>query len=97
VGRTAKAQKEVLELIRLQAQGKHLAHPIAAVYAGLGDYDQAFRWFDVAYKARDGSLILLKTDPTLDPLRDDPRFRRTLAKDEVVLRPRVLTFTANNC
>jgi hypothetical protein len=36
VGRTAKAQKEVLELIRLQAQGKHLAHPIAAVYAGLG-------------------------------------------------------------
>jgi hypothetical protein len=53
-----------------------------------GDYDQTFRWLDVAYKAGDGSLILLKTDPTLDPLRDDPRFRRTLAKDEVVLRPR---------
>ena len=80
VGRTAKAQKEVLELIRLQAQGKHLAHPIASVYAGLGDYDQAFRWLDVAYKARDGSLILLKTDPTLDPLRDDPRFAALLRK-----------------
>ena len=83
MGRTAKAQKEVLELIRLQAQGKHLAHPIAAVYAGLGDYDQAFRWLDVAYKARDGSLIPLKTDPTLDPLRDDPRFAALLLKMEL--------------
>ena len=80
MSRTAKAQKEVLELIRLQAQGKHLAHPIAAVYAGLGDYDQAFRWLDVAYKARDGSLILLKTDPTFDSLRDDPRFAALLRK-----------------
>jgi len=80
VGRTAKAQKEVLELIRLQAQGRHLAHPIAAVYAGLGDYDQAFRWLDVAYKGRDGSLILLKTDPTFASLRDDPRFAALLRK-----------------
>jgi len=80
VGRTAKARREVLELIRLQEQGKHLAHPIAAVYAGLGDYKQAFHWLDVAYKARDGSLILLKTDPTLDPLRDDPRFAALLRK-----------------
>jgi TolB-like protein/DNA-binding winged helix-turn-helix (wHTH) protein len=80
VGRTAKARKEVLELIRLQAQGRHLAHPIAAVYAGLGEYDQAFRWLDVAYKARDGSLILLKTDPTFDSLRDDPRFAALLRK-----------------
>jgi len=48
-----------------------------------GDYDQAFRWFDVAYKARDGSLILLKTDPTPDPLRDDPRFAVLLRKMEL--------------
>ena len=74
VGRAAKARKELLELIRLQSQGKHLAYVIAMVYAGLGDRDQAFHWLDVAYNARDGSLILLKTDPTFDPLRGDSRF-----------------------
>jgi len=80
VGRAAKARKELLELQRLQAQGKNLAYVISVVYAGLGDRDQAFHWLDLAYKARDGALILLKTDPAVDPLRGDPRFAELLRK-----------------
>ncbi|PYX31024.1 MAG: hypothetical protein DMG80_11050 [Acidobacteria bacterium] len=80
VGRTAKARKELVELQRLEGQGKQLAYSIAVVYASLGDHDQAFHWLDVAYRARDGSLILLKTDPSLDVLREDPRFTELLRK-----------------
>jgi TolB-like protein/DNA-binding winged helix-turn-helix (wHTH) protein len=80
VGRAAKARKELGELQQLQSQGKHLAYVISVVYAGLGDRDQAFHWLDVAYEARDGLLILLKTDPTMDPLRSDPRFAELLRK-----------------
>jgi len=80
IGRAAKARKELLELQRLQSQGKHLAYVISIVYAGLGDRDQAFHWLDVAYEAHDGVLILLKTDPTMDPLRSDPRFAELLRR-----------------
>ena len=80
VGRTAKARKELVELQRLEDQGKQLAYSIAVVYASLGDHDQAFHWLDVAYSARDGSLILLKSDPSLDVLREDPRFAELLRK-----------------
>ena len=80
VGRVAKARKELVELQRLEAQGKKLAYSIAVVYASLGDRDQAFHWLEVDYRARDGSLILLKTDPAIDPLREDPRFAELLRK-----------------
>lgn len=80
VGRAAKARKELLELQQLQSQGKHLAYVISIVYAGLGDRDQAFHWLDAAYQSRDGSLILLKTDPAFDSLRGDPRFADLLRK-----------------
>jgi TolB-like protein len=80
VGRVAKARKELGELQRLESQGKKLAYSIAVVYASLGDRDQAFHWLEVTYRARDGSLILLKTDPAIDPLREDPRFAELLRK-----------------
>jgi TolB-like protein/DNA-binding winged helix-turn-helix (wHTH) protein/Tfp pilus assembly protein PilF len=80
VGRVAKARKELVELQRLEAQGKQLAYSIAVVYASLGDRDQAFHWLEVSYQARDGSLILLKTDPSIDSLRDDRRFAELLRK-----------------
>src|SRR6266850_1051399 len=80
VGRVANARKELLQLQRLEAQGKQLAYLISVVYANLGDRDQAFHWLDVAYKSRNGALILLKTDPAMDPLRSDPRFRELLKR-----------------
>jgi serine/threonine protein kinase len=43
-------------------------------YADLGDKDQAFRWLSIAYHERDSSLLSLKTDFLLDPIRSDPRF-----------------------
>lgn len=79
-GRSALARKELQELRQLQTQGRDLAYVLAVVYATLGDRDQAFHWLEVAYKSRNGSLILLKTDPAMDPLRNDPRFAELLRK-----------------
>lgn len=47
---------------------------IAALYAGLGNKDEAFKWLNTAYEQRDWQMESLKTDFLLDPLRSDPRF-----------------------
>ena len=80
VGRRERARKELAEMQRLQARGKNVAHAMAVAYAALGEREQAFHWLDVAVKDREGSLILLKTDPTLDSLRGDPRFSALVKK-----------------
>ena len=46
----------------------------------LGDKDQAFAWLGKAYQERDGFLVWLKVDPSLDSLRSDPRFQALLRK-----------------
>jgi len=48
--------------------------------ARLGDKDKAFEYLEKAYQQRNPLLYLLQVEPTLDPLRDDPRF------DELVRR-----------
>ena len=53
---------------------------IAAVYAGLGDKEQAFAWLEKAYENRDFFMTYLKVYPGLDPLRSDPRFGRLMAR-----------------
>ncbi|HEV8590844.1 MAG TPA: hypothetical protein VGQ55_01980 [Pyrinomonadaceae bacterium] len=47
---------------------------VAAAYAAVGDKDTAFAELEKAYRAHDWFLQRLKTDPFMDPLRDDPRF-----------------------
>ena len=50
------------------------------MYAGLDEKDQAFEWLEKAYGVRDKGIRYLKVDPTLDPLRSDPRFQVLLRK-----------------
>ena len=47
-----------------------LIHP----YLALGDYDEAFAWFERAYQEKSETLQYLKVDPFFDPVRKDPRF-----------------------
>ena len=60
--------------------GHGSAYRIAALYADLGDKDQAFRWLDTAYQDRDWQLVGLNSDFYLDPLRSDPRFAELVRK-----------------
>ena len=60
--------------------GYSSAYDIAALYADLGDRDQAFRWLNIAYQDRDVALLGLKTDFLLDPLRSDSRLAELVRK-----------------
>jgi len=50
------------------------------VYAVRGEKDKAFEWLDTAIEIRDRGLNLVLGDPTLDNLRDDPRFADALKR-----------------
>ncbi len=49
-------------------------HSIAEINAALGRIDEAFRWLNKAFEQHDMQMVSLKTNPTLDGLRSQPRF-----------------------
>lgn len=49
-------------------------------HAALGEKDKAFAELNKAYEKREYFLVLLKVDPRLDPLRDDPRFAELMRR-----------------
>ncbi len=73
-GNREAAQKIIAELQELAKSRYVSSYQIAAVYAGLGEKDQAFAWMQKAYDERSDGLVNLKVDPRLDSLRSDPRF-----------------------
>jgi hypothetical protein len=46
----------------------------AVIYAQLGDKEAAFAALNRAWEVRDASLLDIKVNPFLDPLRSDPRY-----------------------
>jgi Flp pilus assembly protein TadD len=74
----AEAQSALDQLKELSKQRYVPAVYTAAVYAGLGEKDNAFEWLKKGYEER--SIIRIKVDPTLDPLRSDPRFHDLLRR-----------------
>jgi len=73
-GKKEQALKTIAELQGL-AKSKYVSpYQIAAIYAGLGDKDQAFAWLEKAYQERSDWLVNLNRDQRLDTLRSDPRF-----------------------
>lgn len=75
-GNRAAAMKALASLESTASSGHYVpAVYSAAIYAGLGDRDQAMKWLEKAYGERTEYLIYLKVEPMADPLRSDPRFR----------------------
>ena len=48
---------------------------IAVVYAGLGEKENAMEWLERAYDERDGSLVFMNVDPSLESLHGNERFQ----------------------
>ena len=73
LGRHADA-KAVLAKMKA-ANGDGLAYQYATIYAQWGNTPKALEWLETALRVGDPGLILLKTDPLMDPLRKEPRFQ----------------------
>ena len=73
LGRHADAEGE---LVKLKAtQGDAAAYQYATIYAQWGNRAMALEWLETALRLRDPGLEFLKTDPLMDPLRQEPRFQ----------------------
>jgi len=73
LGRQADASAE---LARIKAYwGDAAPYQYAEIYAQWGDHSKALAWLETAMRSRDAGLVYLKTDPLLDPLRNEPRFQ----------------------
>ena len=62
----------------LVADSVFTVRQIAVLYTRLGDEETALQWIERAALSDDLSLALVATDPSLDPLRDDPRMQRLM-------------------
>ncbi len=82
-GEARRVLSELADLAALQGtENKRYVSPytIAAIYTGLGEKDQAFKWLERAYEERDVWLMNLKVDPVFARLRSDKRFQDLLTR-----------------
>ena len=84
-GKRSEAQQVLTDLQQLQDQRYVSPYTVAAIYAGLGDREQAFKWLETAVETRDIWLMNLKVDPVFTKLRSERQFTDILAR--IRLRP----------
>jgi len=76
LGRQADAETALARFKALEGNAR--AYSYAAIYAQWGDTPKALEWLETALQLHDPGLIDLKTDPLLDPLRNEPRFQAVM-------------------
>src|SRR5687768_6896753 len=84
-GKRTDAQQVLTDLQQLQDQRYVSPYTVAAIYAGLGDKEQTFKWLETAVETRDIWLMNLKVDPVFAKLRSERKFTDILAR--IRLRP----------
>ena len=62
------------ELQEKHTRNEGPAFDVAAIYAGLGDKDQAFVWLEKGFTDRSGRLGRTNWEVGFESLRGDPRF-----------------------
>src|SRR5262249_10866430 len=79
-GRRAEAMAIIKELEVKFERHEALGQDLAAVYAGLGDKDQAFEWLEKDFQAHSGLLARTRWYVPYEPLRSDPRYSDLLRR-----------------
>ena len=73
--------REVLMRLRAMAVARYVPPTsFAWVHLGLGEFDEVFRWLDLAVDECDQFLMPIKSYAFLDTIRNDPRFPGLLEK-----------------
>ena len=84
-GKRVEAEQVLRDLEQLQCQRYVSPYTVAAIYAGLGNQEQAFTWLEKAVEERDVWLMNLKVDPVFAKMRSNRKFVDLLAR--IRLRP----------
>ncbi|HSJ65861.1 MAG TPA: BTAD domain-containing putative transcriptional regulator [Gemmatimonadaceae bacterium] len=72
---------ELLERLRALGDSRWVdPYYIAIPHVGLGEADLALEWLRRTYQERSSSAVHFRSDPLLDPVRSDPRFRALLQR-----------------
>lgn len=80
VGQGASARK-LLERLRHPSPNQYVPpFSVALVYLGLGERDHAIDWLEKAFDDRSTLMAYAYTDPLLDPVRSDARFRHLVQR-----------------
>ena len=76
-----KDARQILDDLSTLAQGKYVApHFFAGIHIGLGENDRALEYLEKSYAEHCHWLIYLHIDPSMDSLRDNPRFQELLRR-----------------
>jgi eukaryotic-like serine/threonine-protein kinase len=79
-GRTNEALKVLDELTTLAKQKYVAPHFFAGIHIGLREYDRAMEYLEKSFEEHSHWLIYLHIDPSMDVLRDSPRFQDLLRR-----------------
>jgi tetratricopeptide (TPR) repeat protein len=79
-GERDKARVLIKELEERNQREYVLPTAMAWAYTGLGEFDAAFHWLEVALEQHTSTLLLLRAGLMFDPLRADPRFADLLSR-----------------
>src|SRR5271154_2957491 len=72
---------QVLDDLQKLAKERYVApHFFAGIYVGLGKHDRAIEYLEKSYAEHCHWLIYLHIDPSMDDLRNDPRFHDLLRR-----------------
>lgn len=74
-GRKVEALQILGKLEKLSTRKYITSSYLAAIYAGLGENDQAFEWLEKAFAERALWLIYIRGEPMFDSLRADARYQ----------------------
>ena len=79
-GRTKEASEMFEELTRLAEQKYVAPYFFAGIQIGLGENDLAIDYLEKAYEEHSHWLIYLHLDPSMDGLRENPRFQNLMRR-----------------
>jgi eukaryotic-like serine/threonine-protein kinase len=79
-GRRSEAESVLAELKELSKKRYVSPVDVAAIYAGLGERDQAFAWLGKGSAEHSVGMLSLKVNPRFEVLRADPRFTDLLRR-----------------
>ncbi|MGA9886742.1 MAG: protein kinase [Candidatus Acidiferrales bacterium] len=77
-GRTNEASQMLDDLTQLAKQKYVAPYFFAGIHIGLGEHDRAIEYLEKSYEEHSHWLIYLHIDPSMDELRDNPRFQDLL-------------------